>query len=80
MLRFLVVKIVYTEAIFLISVLSAFTSLNLPDLIYLYKGLFLIFLNLCIIFHDKSLQLLNKFNIIYRAVSTQIKCAKLQLQ
>ncbi len=40
-------------------------------LFYLYKGLST-FLNVCI-FHVKLLQLINKFNIHYRAVASQIK-------
>ncbi len=49
----------YSEAIFW-SVLSAFTYLNLHIFIYLYKGLFLNFLNVCITFHVKLLQFINK--------------------
>ncbi len=57
-------------SIIFISVLSAFTY-SLHILFYLYKGK-ITFLNVCI-FHVKLLQLINKFNIHYRAVTSQIK-------
>ncbi len=59
-------------SIIFISVLSAFTYLNLHILLPLQRP-FSTFLNVCIIFHAKLLQLINKFNIHYRAVTSQIK-------